>query len=350
MKIEEIARLIDGRLEGDGAGEIFRAASLDAARENEISFVEKVEKTELAAATRAACLIVPESFSTEISLPVIRVKNPKLAFAKIVEKLHPFKRRAGWHDSAIISQTSDVRAGFIGAFVSIGENSRIGEDVQIYDGVKIGSSVKIGKSAIIHPNCVIYDNVSIGNDCVIHAGAVIGADGFGYVRDGANGYEKFPQIGSVEIGDNVEIGANTCIDRGSLGATRIGKGTKIDNLVQIAHNVRIGENVIIAAMTGLSGSVEIGDDVVLAGQVGISDHVRVETGATIGAKSAVFPNKIIRRGVWAGVPAVPLAQYKRQNAMVNGLARLREEVKELKRQIDNLRNEDSTKNNSVKLI
>jgi UDP-3-O-[3-hydroxymyristoyl] glucosamine N-acyltransferase len=333
--VNRLAEIAGGNLSGDGTIEIFRVASLETAGENEISFVEK---DELIAPTAASCLIVSERFSSETSCPLIKVKNPKLAFAKVAKKLHPFKRRTGWHKTAIVSENSDVRAGFIGAFVTVGENTFIGENSQIYDGVRIGEKVSIGKGSIIHPNCVIYDNVSIGNDCVVHAGTIIGADGFGFVRDAASGYIKFPQIGTVEIADEVEIGANSCIDRGALGATRIGKGAKIDNLVQIAHNVEIGERVVIAAQTGISGSTVIEDDCIIGGQVGFGDHARVLKGAIIGSKAGVLPGKIVRQGVWWGVPVQPLDDYKRQNAHVKSLPRLREEIKEIKRQIDDLKN------------
>ncbi len=336
MKIKEIAELSNGQLSGDGETEIFRAASLENAQTGEISFVENIEKTENLSETKASCLLVPEDFDEKLSCPIIKVKNPKIAFAKVAEKLHPFDWKNGWHESAIVPENSDVRANFIGAFSAIGENTNIGEGTNIFDGVKIGKNVSIGKCSIIHPNCVIYDNVSIGHDCVIHAGTIIGADGFGFVRDGANGYVKFPQIGTVIIEDNVEIGANSCIDRGSLGETRIGEGTKIDNLVQIAHNVNIGKRVIIAAQTGISGSTIIEDDCVIGGQVGMGDHATVKSGAIIGSQAGVLPHKIVRAGVWWGTPVQPLDEYKRQNAHFKSLQRMRDEIKELKRQIAEL--------------
>jgi len=341
MKVEEIAELLNGKLFGDGKPEILRVASLEAAGENEISFVEKIEKAEIAEhfpQTKAACLIVSENFDAPLPCPFIQVKNPKLAFAKIAEKLHPAVWRNDWHKTAIVPENSDVRANFIGAFVSIGENTNIGEGTQIYDGAKIGNNVTIGKFTRIYPNCVIYDNVEIGCECVIHAGAIIGSDGFGFVRNGANGYVKFPQIGTVVIEDDVEIGSNSCIDRGALGETRIGEGTKIDNLVQIAHNVHIGKRVVIASQTGISGSTTIEDDCVIGGQVGFGDHATVKSGAIIGSKAGVLPGKIVRAGVWWGVPIQPLDEYKRQNAMVKALPRLREEIKEMKRQIGEFRN------------
>ncbi|MBA3784686.1 MAG: UDP-3-O-(3-hydroxymyristoyl)glucosamine N-acyltransferase [Acidobacteria bacterium] len=347
MKVEEIAQLLNGKLFGDGKSEILRVASFEVAGQNEISFIEKIEKFEKAeipeqfVKTKAACLIVPENFAAPLPCPSIQVKNPKLAFAKIAEKLHPFNwRTADNHKTAVIdSPLDDILANFIGAFVTIGKNCFINYGTQILDGTRIGNNVSIGKNSIVHPNCVIYDGVSIGHDCIIHAGAIIGADGFGFVRDGANGYVKFPQIGTVIIEDDVEIGSNSCIDRGALGETRIGEGTKIDNLVQIAHNVQIGKRVVIASQTGISGSTIIEDDCVIGGQVGFGDHARVLSGAIIGSKAGVLPGKIVRAGVWWGVPVQPLDEYKRQNAHVKGIARLKEEVKELKKQIADFRNE-----------
>ncbi|CAN5830240.1 UDP-3-O-(3-hydroxymyristoyl)glucosamine N-acyltransferase [soil metagenome] len=331
MKAEKIAEFLEGKLFGESDTEILRVAGLDAARDNEIAFVEQAENV---SETNAACLLVPENFDAEIFCPFIKVKNPKLAFAKISAELHPFNWRTKWHETAVIdSVKANIRADFIGAFVTIGKDCLIGDGTQIFDGVRIGNNVSIGNNSIIHPNCVIYDNVSIGDNCVIHAGAIIGADGFGYVRDGANGYVKFPQIGTVIIEDDVEIGANTCVARGALGETRIGEGTKIDNLVQIAHNVQIGKRVVIASQTGISGSTIIEDDCVIGGQVGMGDHATVKSGAIIGSQAGVLPGKIVRAGVWWGTPVQPLDEYKRRNAMVKGLGRLREEVKELKKKL-----------------
>lgn len=339
LNIREITEFVGGKLHGDETVEIVGVASLEAAKRGEISFLEKSEFAESAQNTNASCLLVPENFASKLPCAFIQVKNPKLAFAKIARNLNSFESKNGWHETAIISENSDVRASFVGAFVTIAENTNIGEAARISDGVKIGKNVSIGKNTIIHPNCVIYDNVSIGSDCTIHAGAIVGADGFGFVRDGANGYVKFPQIGTVVIEDNVEIGANTCIDRGALGETRIGEGTKIDNLVQIAHNVQIGKRVVIASQTGISGSTVIEDDCVIGGQVGFGDHATVKTGAIIGSKAGILPGKIVRAGVWWGVPVQPLDEYKRQNAHVKSLPRMREEIKELKRQIKILSDE-----------
>jgi UDP-3-O-[3-hydroxymyristoyl] glucosamine N-acyltransferase len=188
---------------------------------------------------------------------------------------------------------------------------------------------------VLHPNVVLYDGVSLGDRVILHAGVCIGADGFGYVRDDM-GYRKFPQIGTVIIEDDVELGAHTCVDRAALGRTRIGRGTKLDNMVHVGHNCDIGERVVIAAQTGISGSVIIEDDCVIGGQVGFGDHIRVQSGAVIGSKAGVLPGKIVRPGVWWGIPIQPLNEYKRQNAHLGRLPQMREEIKELRERLKEL--------------
>jgi UDP-3-O-[3-hydroxymyristoyl] glucosamine N-acyltransferase len=329
MKAKEIAEFLEGKLFGNSEIEISRVAGLDAARENEIAFVEKEESL---SETKASVLLVPENFDAETPVAFIKVKNPKLAFSRIAAKLHPPKQREPEiHSSAVISESAKIgKDVFIGAFCCVGDDSEIGDGTHLRAGAKIGDNVKIGKNCTFHPNVFIEANCTIGDNVILHSGVCIGADGFGYVRD-ENGYVKFPQIGTVVIEDNVEIGANSCVDRGALGETRIGEGTKIDNLVQIAHNVQIGKRVVIAAQTGISGSTVIEDDCVIGGQVGMGDHATVKSGAVIGSQAGVLPGKIVRAGVWWGTPVQPLDEYKRQNAMVKGLGRLREEIKELKR-------------------
>jgi UDP-3-O-[3-hydroxymyristoyl] glucosamine N-acyltransferase len=320
MKIYELAQIADGTVIGDGNIDITGVADLATAENGEIAFIEKAENLQK---TFASCLLVSENIETNCSL--ILVKDPKLAFTKIAQILYPPKNYGSYiHPFAIISES---------AFCYIGENSEIADNTQLRAGVKIGDNVLIGANCTIHPNVFIEDNCTIGNNVILHSGVIIGADGFGYVRDGANGYVKFPQIGTVVIEDNVEIGANSCVDRGALGETRIGEGTKIDNLVQVAHNVQIGKRVVIAAQTGISGSTIIEDDCVIGGQVGIGDHAKILSGAIVGSQAGILPNKIVRAGIWWGTPVQPLAEYKRQNAMVKGLGRLREEIKELKKKL-----------------
>jgi UDP-3-O-[3-hydroxymyristoyl] glucosamine N-acyltransferase len=327
MKTGEIAEFLKGELVGNANVEINRVASIESAATGEIAFLEKTDDVN----TAASCLIVPANYDASPPVPVIKVSKPKLAFAKIAAILHPSKvREPEMHRSAIISPTAKIANDvFIGAFVCIGENSQIGLGCQLRAGAKIGDNVRLGSNCVLHPNVFVEDGCTIGNNVILHSGVVIGADGFGYVRD-ENEYIKFPQIGTVIIEDNVEIGANSCVDRGALGETRIGEGTKIDNLVQIAHNVQIGKRVVIAAQTGISGSTIIEDDCVIGGQVGMGDHARVQSGAVIGSQAGILPGKIVRPGVWWGTPVQPLDEYKKQNAHLKAIGRMRNELKQLK--------------------
>lgn len=332
MKTREIAEFLGGDLVGDNEVDVVCVAALDTASGGSIAFVERSRKEVV---SNASCLIVPADFQADLNIPFIKMENPKLAFSKIASILHPQKKQSGEiHDSAFVATNARIgKDVFIGALTFVGEQTEIGDGTQLRAGSKIGDNVTIGRNCVFHPNVFVEDGCSIGNNVVLHTGVVIGADGFGYVRD-TDSYIKFPQIGTVVIENDVEIGANSCVDRGALGETRIGEGTKIDNLVQIAHNVQIGKRVIIAAQTGISGSTVIEDDCVIGGQVGMGDHARVQSGAVIGSQAGVLPGKIVRPGVWWGTPIQPLDEYKRQNAHVKSLGRLKAEVKEIKETID----------------
>jgi UDP-3-O-[3-hydroxymyristoyl] glucosamine N-acyltransferase len=327
--VSELAAHVGGHAFGDGNVVINRVASLETAGEGEIAYVEDEKFFAAASASKASCVIATNG--SDVKAPCrIEVKKPKLAFALIAEVLHPPKKRAPEiHSSSVIAPSAKVGSQvFIGAFVCVGENSSVGDGTQIRAGAKIGDNVRVGNDCVIHPNVFLEDGVTIGNRVILHAGVVIGADGFGYVRDDYS-HHKFPQIGTVIIEDDVELGANTCVDRGALGRTRIGRGTKLDNLVHVGHNCDIGERVVIAGQTGISGSVIIEDDCIIGGQVGFGDHIRVQSGAVIGSKAGVLPGKIVRPGVWWGIPIQPLDEYKRLNAHVGRLPRMREELKEL---------------------
>ena len=335
-KVSELAAHVGGRVIGHGDIRIYRVASLDSAGEGDIAYVEDEKFFEAANRTKASCVIAPAG--VDVKAPCrIEVKNPKLAFALIAELLHPPKtREPEIHPTAVIAPNADIALQvFIGAFVCVGENSTIGSGTQVRAGAKIGDNVTVGSDCVIHPNVFLEDGVTIGSRVILHAGVVIGADGFGYVR-GDVSYHKFPQIGTVVIEDDVELGVNTCVDRAALGRTRIGRGTKIDNLVHVGHNCDIGERVVIAAQTGISGTVTIEDDCVIGGQVGFGDHIRVQSGAVIGSKAGVLPGKIVRPGVWWGIPIQPLDEYKRLNAHIQRLPQVRKEVKELRERVKEL--------------
>lgn len=334
--VNELAASVGGRVFGDGTVVIERVNALETANVGEIAYVEDEKLFAAANSSRASCLIVPAAAAID-SPCRIEVAKPKLAFALIAEVLHPPKRAQPTRDpTAIIAETADVAlTAFVGPHTCIGEHSRVDAGAQIHSGVSIGDHVTIGSDCVIHPNVVIYDNVTIGQRVILHAGVVIGADGFGYVRDDQS-HHKFPQIGSVVIEDDVELGANTCVDRGALGRTRIGRGTKLDNLVHVGHNCDIGERVVIAGQTGISGSVIIEDDCIIGGQVGFGDHIRVQSGAVIGSKAGILPGKIVRPGVWWGIPIQPLNEYKRLNAHIGRLPRMRDEVRELTERVKTL--------------
>ena len=340
--VSELAALVSGSIHGDGQIRISRVASLDSGGEGDIAYVDDEKFLSAAGASKASCLIVPEA--ARIDHPCrIEVKRPKLAFALIAAVLHPPKNRDPLiHSTAVISESADVAlTAFIGPHVTIGEHSTVGVGTQVLSSVSIDDNVKLGSDCVIHPNVVIYDNVTIGDRVVLHAGVVIGADGFGYVRD-EQSHHKFPQIGTVLIEDDVELGANSTVDRAALGRTRIGRGTKIDNMVHVGHNCDIGERVVIAAQTGISGSVTIEDDCVIGGQVGFGDHILVQSGAVIGSKAGVLPGKIVRPGVWWGIPIQPLDEYKRLHAHIGRLPQVREDLKELRARLEKL--EESLKN------
>jgi UDP-3-O-[3-hydroxymyristoyl] glucosamine N-acyltransferase len=335
--VAELAAHVGGQVIGDDKILIKSVASLESAVEGEIAFVEDLKLLEDARRSLASCLLVLPDAKLDQRC-CIETLHPKLAFALIAELLHPPPRmQPSIHPSAVVAASATVDASvFVGPRVNIGEDVRVCAGTQVHAGVFIGNGVNIGPDCIIYPNVVLYEGVTLGARVRLHAGVVIGADGFGYVPDENNVQHKFPQRGTVSIEDDVEIGANTCIDRGALGQTRIGRGTKIDNLVQIAHNVEIGARVVIAAQTGISGSTVIEDDAVIGGQVGMGDHARVQRGAIIGSKAGILPGKIVRPGVWWGIPVQPLDQYKRLNAHRNRLPQMREEIKELRRQLKEL--------------
>ena len=337
MTVQELAEIVNGRVVGDGGTRIERIADLINADQNEIAYVENEKLFEAAAESKASCLIVKDAarFSGRT---VIEVSNPKLAFSLIGAALHPTVRREPTiHPTAVVAANADIAlTAYVGPNVCVGEYVRVGAYTRIEAGVVLGANVSVGDDCVLHPNVVLYDGVSIGNRVILHAGVCLGADGFGYVRHDL-GYQKFPQIGTVVIEDDVELGAHTCVDRAALGRTRIGRGTKLDNMVHVGHNCDIGERVVIAAQTGISGSVVIEDDAVIGGQVGFGDHTRVLKGAVIGSKAGILPGKIVRPGVWWGIPIQPLDEYKRMNAHMNRLPQMREEIKKLHEEIEELR-------------
>jgi len=329
MRAQQIADFLSARLIGNPARDIVAAASLAAAGPSDLSFIEDAEYLPAAAKCRAGAVLAGE-FASEgvpgLESTLLIVSTPRLAFSRA---------------AAFIADASRVPAG-VHATSVVHQTAHIGPHVSIDPHAVVGRNVRIGARTRIGPGCVLFDDVTIGEDChliarvtiypkttvgarvLVHAGAVLGSDGFGFVRDeGTGAYHKFPQIGRLEIGDDVEIGANSTIDRGALDATVIAAGAKLDNMVHVGHNVKIGPNVVIAAQAGVGGSSVLDKDVVVAGQVGIADHVHVEEGAILGAQCGVPSHKVIRgRGiVFWGTPARPLRDYLREVAALARLVR-----------------------------
>jgi UDP-3-O-[3-hydroxymyristoyl] glucosamine N-acyltransferase len=334
MRVDEIARRLNTVCEGVGDLEITGAAALESAGGGEIAFVGSRKAVEQAAQSSAGCLLVTSDFP--VGRTLIRVSDPRGSLAKVILLLSPPERvTAGIHPTAVIAPDASVApSAAIGPYASVGSGARIGERTSIGAGCSIGARAHIGSGCLLHPHVAIYADVHIGDRAVLHSGCVLGADGFGFVRT-PNGYEKFPQIGRVEIGDDVEIGANSCVDRAALGVTRIGDGVKLDNMVHIGHNCSIGKHVVIAAQTGLAGGVVVEDYAVIGGQVGIGDKARIETGAVLGSGCGVLSSKIIRRHqvVW-GTPARPLKEYLQQLANLTRLPRLLQAIEEMQKFLD----------------
>jgi UDP-3-O-[3-hydroxymyristoyl] glucosamine N-acyltransferase len=328
--LQQIAEALDARLQGDGSVEIEGVASIASASSGDLVFVEEEKDLTRALQSSATAVVAGEFAAASTGKPLLISSHPKLIFARAARFLQAGIRDVGndrVHATAVVHNSARLARGVIveeravvAADAEIGENTRIGA------GCVIARGVKIGRECELYPNVTVYAGTTLGDRVIVHAGAVLGSDGFGYVRDSKNGrYEKFPQVGELIIEDDVEVGANTTIDRGSLDETRIGRGTKIDNLVHIGHNCRLGENVIIAAQTGLSGSIVIENNVLLGGQVGIGEHARIEEGVMLGGQGGVLPHKVLRgKGVafW-GTPAQPVRQYLKQLAALTRLGKKR---------------------------
>jgi len=326
--LQQIADALGIRLVGEGGVEVGGVASIESASAEDLVFVEDEKHLESALQSQAGAVITREfAVSASSAKPLLISDHPKLAFsrsARFLQEEGATRDEKGCvHPSAVVHSSAVLGTGVsVEARAIISERVQIGGSTRIGAGCAVGEGVVIGRDCEIYPNVTIYPGTKLGDRVIVHAGAVLGSDGFGYVRERKTGrYEKFPQVGKLVVEDDVEIGANTTIDRGALDETRVRRGSKIDNLVHIGHNCQIGEDVVIAAQTGLSGSIVIENGVVLGGQVGIGEHARIGEGVMLGGQGGVLPNKILRgKGVafW-GTPAQPLRQYLKQLAT---LARL----------------------------
>lgn len=325
--VAEVAKAVGAELLGDGGVELNGIASVRSAAYGNLVFVEKAEQLGVALSSAASAIIAGEfAKSAHASKPLLIAANPRLAFSRAAGLFDSAsKHKPGVHPSAVVHESADMgEDASVEALAVLEQDVIIGDRTWIGAGCVLGAGVTVGEDCKLYANVTMYSGTRVGNRVIVHTGAVLGSDGFGYVRDPATGrHEKFPQIGKLEIEDDVEIGANTTIDRGALETTHIGRGTKIDNLVHIGHNCVVGENVIIAAQAGFSGSITIENNVVIGGQVGVGEHARIQEGVLLGGQAGVLPKKILRgKGVafW-GTPAKPLKEYLKSLAALTKLGK-----------------------------
>ncbi len=322
-----------------GDPELTGVAPLAEAKPTELSFLENMQFFPQLAETQAGALLLPEdaevsAIASDRAIPHVLSKQPRLLFAQAIAILHPQPPAPqGVHPSAVIAEGVVVPASaYIASHVVISAGVHIGEAVQIYPNCTIYEGVSIGDRTVIHANAVIHPYTQIGRDCVIHSGAVIGSEGFGFVPDSQGKWTKMPQIGRVVLEDGVEVGCNSCIDRGAIGETRIGQGTKIDNLVQVAHGCRTGQDCLMAGQVGLSGGVTLGNNVILAGQAGVANHIHLGDGVVVGAKAGIHDDQPAKAQVM-GYPAIPAKEFFKAFAVFRRLPEMQKVLRQLQKQL-----------------
>ena len=342
VSIAEIARYLQCPFHGDGSLQLQRISNWEEADRTSLIYCEgSTRAARLPDELTAGCIITTAEIRRS-GWNTIVSERPKLDFSRAARLLYPRPAGRGVrHPSAVVSPEAEIGQQVnLGPHVVVGAGARVGDRCILHAGVVVGDNCRVGGDCILHPRVILYPGTELGCRVTLHAGVVLGADGFGYVFDGTS-QVKFPQAGRIVVEDDVEIGANTTVDRGSLGMTRIGQGSKIDNLVQIAHNTQIGSAVIIASQTGISGSAVIEDQVVIAGQAGFGEHIRVKKGAVIGGQAGVLPGKVLPGNqVYWGTPARPLREFKRILALLPRLPQMRSELERLKKRLDQLLREN----------
>jgi UDP-3-O-[3-hydroxymyristoyl] glucosamine N-acyltransferase len=339
----QIAQLLEGEVIGDINAEVSGLSKIDDGKKDTLSFLANPAYKEFIYTTKASLVIVSKDFEPEKNLPegltLIKVEDAYSSFAKLLELYNQFKYdRKGISKNAFIDDTATIGSDvYIGHGVVIEAGVIIGDGTKIFPQSYIGQNARLGENTLIHPAARILADCEVGSHCVIHSGVIIGGDGFGFVPNSENNYQKVAQIGNVIIEDYVEVGAGTTIDRATLGHTIIRKGAKIDNLIQIAHNVEIGENTVIAAQTGIAGSTKIGKNCMIGGQVGIVGHITIADEVKIAAQSGIGHSIKEEGKIVQGSPAIPIGDYKRSYVGFKNLPDLMKEIKALKEEIKNLK-------------
>ncbi len=337
----QIAQLLEGTIVGNEDISVSNLSKIEEGTTGTLSFLSNLKYESYIYTTGASIVITDKSFEPTKEIPssctLIKVDSAQAAFAKLLEMYNQVKRKnTGIHPNSFIPESSKTgEDAYIGAFVCIGENVTIGKNVQIYPNSYVGDNVTIGDNTIIFAGVKVYSDCIIGKNCTLHSGVILGGDGFGFVPNSEGNYAKVPQIGNAILEDFVEVGANTTIDRATLGSTIIRKGVKLDNLIQVAHNVEIGENTVIAAQTGIAGSTKIGKNCMIGGQVGIVGHIKIADEVKIAAQSGVG-HTIEEKGlIVQGSPAFPIGDYKRSYIVYRGLPDLKRKVDALDKKMSN---------------
>lgn len=339
----QIAQLLEGDIEGDNNVSVNNLSKIEEGKTGTLSFLANLKYEPYLYTTEASVVIVDKSFSPSSEIPktctLIKVESAQAAFAKLLEMYNEINRdEIGIHPKSFTEKSATVGENvLLGAFVYVGKNVKIGNNVKIYPNSYIGNNVTIGDNTIIFSGVKVYSDCIIGKSCTLHSGVILGGDGFGFVPNSENNYSKVPQIGNAILEDHVEIGSNTTIDRATLGSTIIRKGAKIDNLIQIAHNVEIGENTVIAAQTGVAGSTKIGKNCMIGGQVGIVGHLKIADGVKIAAQSGIGNSITEENSIWQGSPAFNIGDYKRSYVMFRSLPKLKQKIDSLQKELKELK-------------
>ena len=330
----DICRLLNGEIEGNPDVIISKAGKIEYAEPGDITFISNPLYEKYFITTKADAVIVSKDFkNTRNDITLIRVTDPYTAFITVLEKLEPVKEIEMFSisDKCVLGENVELNGDvFIGDFVRIGNGAGIGGGTRIMHNCTIGNKVKIGSNCMIHSNVAIYDDCKLGNNVIIHSGTVIGSDGFGFLKQENGSFKKIPQTGIVVIEDEVEIGSNTSIDRATIGETRICRGAKLDNQVQIAHNVEIGEDTVVVAQVGIAGSTKIGKRCMIAGQAGIVGHLTICDDVIIGASVGVSKS-ITKPGVYVGYRAKPMREELKETALIKEISNLKDRIKELEK-------------------
>lgn len=338
---QQISALISGQIEGNPSITVSGFAKIEEAQSSDLAFLANAKYEEFLYTTAAGIVIIGESFQLKkkVDATLIRVKDAYSSFAQLMQHYQQMKAKSmtGIQEPVYIHPTASIgKDVFIGAFAYIGENAVIADGAKIYPQVFIGNNASIGQHSTLHPGVKIYHDCLVGMHVTIHAGTVVGSDGFGFAPQQNGTYNKVPQLGNVVVEDHVEIGSNTCIDRATMGSTIIRKGTKLDNLLQIAHNVEVGENSVIAAQTGVSGSTKIGKNVMIAGQVGVAGHISVADGTKVGGQSGLTKSILTENTSVDGTPAFDYKESLRSKAVFKRLPELEKKIKELEQAVADL--------------